>query len=500
MEETEGDSREDLRIGVHPDVAMLFGKLPREYCVAIADAEREGRQIVDIVVQVRQVPRLRFADGSEAEIGSQPVDREEFDQIARKLYGGRVNARHRAAIEESLHRISVMPTKDNLGATGFTLRIGRDFPKSADIIEDILVQRVVAAHDPQTGVGRESVAIVGAPKNGKTTMLRAAARKLAKAGLVVVVVDKSNEIGGDGDVPHSALGRVIRLQVPEGVPYAQMLLEAVENHSADVVVADEISDWKEAQAALTISKRGVSLVATLHGRTLADVVDNRELQPLIGDINDKVILGDKTAKARPGSNAQQGVLNKNQRERKSPPVPSILIEKDSLTTVTIVSNVAGAVDAHLHGLSYRVEKREAQESGPPVIRTFTRSAVPVKASYPATAEVSAQTGKMLTISQDGPIRVWADPLISEAEFKRAVAQAALRLGVVAVDSIADADLLIVRDERKLDLSQKRPDAEVIQKGNQKLRQQQLFSLLNNCIAPKTNPERQPTAEPLEGAA
>jgi stage III sporulation protein SpoIIIAA len=343
---------------VHPDVAKLLEKLPEPYSAAIAEVERSGHQVMDIVFELGKVPFVRFDGGGGTEIGGVVLSQDDLRTITANF--GEMRTKHRAAIDGTLHRIGYMP-KEKGGFYGCTIRVGRDFPDAYKIIEDVVVDRVIGK--------RESLAIAGPPKMGKTTLLRGLARRLAEAGLVVVVVDKSNEIGGDGDLAHPALGKAIRLKVPDGSNYADMLLEAVENHSADVVIADEISDWKESRAVSTLSRRGVNVIATLHLKTLADIVEDTERRALFGDINDNILVTDAFAMARTdaakGSDKSKkpGEMHKIKRERRNLPVFEVLVELDSHDSATVIPNVAEAVDAYLNGGDYTVERRIRDKSG-----------------------------------------------------------------------------------------------------------------------------------------
>ena len=142
-------------------------------------------------------------------------------------------------------------------------------------------------------------------------MLREVARVLADdLGKRVVVVDTSNEIAGDGDIPHPGIGDARRMQVRTPTEQHAVMIEAVENHMPEVIVIDEIGTELEAAAARTIAERGVQLVGTAHGNTLDNLMLNPTLSDLIGGIQ-TVTLGDEEARRR---GTQKSVL-----ERKAPP-------------------------------------------------------------------------------------------------------------------------------------------------------------------------------------
>ncbi len=158
--------------------------------------------------------------------------------------------------------------------------------------------------------------ILGRPGVGKTTLLREAARILAESKRVVIV-DTSNEIGGDGDVPHPAVGKARRMQVREPMLQHEVMIEAVENHNPEVIVIDEIGRELEAAAARTIAERGVQLIGTAHGQTLDNLLLNPTLSDLVGGI-EAVTLSDEEARRR---GTQKTVL-----ERRAPPTFDVLIE------------------------------------------------------------------------------------------------------------------------------------------------------------------------------
>ena len=205
-------------------------------------------------------------------------------------------------MERTLHRISAI--RNRLGAiVGLTCRVGRAVYGTVDIIQDII----------ESG---KSVLILGRPGVGKTTLLREAARILAE-NKRVVIVDTSNEIGGDGDVPHPAVGKARRMQVSQPMLQHEVMIEAVENHNPEVIVIDEIGRELEAQAARTIAERGVQLIGTAHGQTLDNLLLNPTLSDLIGGI-EAVTLSDEEARRR---GTQKTVL-----ERRSPPTFDVVIE------------------------------------------------------------------------------------------------------------------------------------------------------------------------------
>jgi stage III sporulation protein SpoIIIAA len=217
---------------------------------------------------------------------------------------GEFDADNRAGIERTLHRISAIRNRHGT-IVGLTLRVGRAVYGTIDIIEDIV----------NSG---KSLLILGAPGVGKTTLLREGARILAETRRVVIV-DTSNEIGGDGDVPHPAVGKARRMQVKVPTLQHEVMIEAVENHNPEVIVIDEIGRELEAQAARTIAERGVQLIGTAHGITLDNLLLNPTLSDLVGGI-EAVTLSDEEARRR---GTQKTVL-----ERRAPPTFDVLVSMD----------------------------------------------------------------------------------------------------------------------------------------------------------------------------
>ena len=248
---------------------------------------------------------------------------------------------NRAGIERTLHRISAIRNR-NGKVVGLTCRVGRAVYGTIEIIADFV----------ETG---KSILIMGRPGIGKTTMLREAARVLADdLGKRVVVVDTSNEIAGDGDIPHPAIGKARRMQVRTPSMQHEVMIEAVENHMPQVIVIDEIGTELEAPAARTIAERGVQLIGTAHGNNLDNLMLNPTLSDLIGGIQ-SVTLGDEEARRR---RTQKSVL-----ERKAPPTFDVIVEIQDRERVAVHSDVAETVDALLRGDAVAPELRWRDEEG-----------------------------------------------------------------------------------------------------------------------------------------
>jgi stage III sporulation protein SpoIIIAA len=264
------------------------------------------------------------------------VTREDIDWVVDRV--GDFDADNRAGIARTLHRISAIRNRRGQ-VVGLTCRVGRAVFGTIAIIEDLI------ASD-------QSVLLLGRPAVGKTTMLREAARVLAEKKRVVIV-DTSNEIAGDGDIPHPAIGRARRMQVAMPSLQHEVMIEAVENHNPEVIVIDEIGREMEALAARTIAERGVQLIATAHGNNLDNLLMNPTLSDLIGGI-ESVTLSDEEARRR---GTQKTVL-----ERRAPPTFDILVEIQDRQRLLVHPDVSEAVDALLRGkpTSEEVRFRDGQ--------------------------------------------------------------------------------------------------------------------------------------------
>ncbi|PJF42202.1 MAG: AAA family ATPase [Phototrophicales bacterium] len=316
------------------DIEKLMAVLPDNLAYAIEQIGSPD-DLIEIVVDLGRLPTARYINRTEI-LSDRETTHADIEYIVSRLGG--FDADNRGGIERTLHRISAIRNR-NGDIVGLTCRVGRAVYGTIDIIEDIIRS------------GR-SVLILGAPGVGKTTMLREAARILANTRRVVIV-DTSNEIGGDGDIPHPAIGLSRRMQVAQPTLQHEVMIEAVENHNPQVIIIDEIGRELEAQAARTIAERGVQLIGTAHGNTLENLMRNPTLSDLIGGIQ-SVTLSDEEARRR---RTQKTVL-----ERRAPPTFDVLIEVQDRHRMVIHHDLALAVDSHLRGQPVPAELRYRDEN------------------------------------------------------------------------------------------------------------------------------------------
>jgi len=299
--------------------------------------------LIEIVLDLGRLPEARFPKQAAEYITQNPVSREDIQYCLDRV--GHFGGDNRAGIEQTLHRISAIRNRTG-DIIGLTLRVGRAVFGTIGMIRD-LVER------------GQSILMLGRPGVGKTTALREIARVLAdELHKRVVIIDTSNEIAGDGDIPHPAIGRARRMQVARPELQHQVMIEAVENHMPEVIVIDEIGTELEALAARTIAERGVMLVGTAHGNQLENLIKNPTLSDLIGGIQ-AVTLGDDEARRR---GSQKTVL-----ERKSPPTFEIAIEMQERQRWMVHERVDEMVDGLLRGRQPTPQVRTVNEQGEVVI-------------------------------------------------------------------------------------------------------------------------------------
>ncbi|MDD3948916.1 MAG: AAA family ATPase, partial [Anaerolineaceae bacterium] len=317
------------------DLETMLNVFPEEIAQAVGKANHFDN-LLEIILDLGRVPKARFVD-EEVKLLERVVTHADIEHVVDRI--GDFDADNRAGLERTLHRISALRNRKG-EVVGLTCRVGRAVYGTISIIEDLI----------ESG---ESILILGKPGVGKTTMLREAARILAEKKRVVIV-DTSNEIGGDGDVPHPAVGAARRMQVPKPSLQHEVMIEAVENHNPEVIVIDEIGRELEALAARTIAERGVQLIGTAHGNALDNLLVNPTLSDLIGGVS-SVTLSDDEARRR---GTQKTVL-----ERRSPPTFTILVEIQDRTRVKVHRDVGAAVDSILRGYPMLPEERFRDEYG-----------------------------------------------------------------------------------------------------------------------------------------
>ncbi len=319
------------------DLDLLFTALPPRVVSGLRDVNRR-EDLLEVVLDLGREPEARFP-GEVINLSQDAVSREDIDYVVARV--GDFTDDNRAGIERTLHRISAIRNRQGR-VVGLTCRIGRCVYGTVDIIRDVV----------DTG---KSILLLGRPGIGKTTKLREVARILAdELNKRVVIVDTSNEIAGDGDIPHPGIGQARRMQVPRPHLQHDVMIEAVENHMPEVIVIDEIGTEAEALAARTIAERGVQLIGTAHGNTLDNLIVNPTLTDLIGGIH-AVTLSDEEAKRR---GTQKTVL-----ERKAPPTFDVVIEILEINKLAIHHDVAEVVDAYLRGLVVSPEIRRLTPAG-----------------------------------------------------------------------------------------------------------------------------------------
>ncbi len=323
------------KLKITDDLEALVAVLPPPIAASLQAANR-SEDLLEVILDLGRRPEARFVDG-EIELSTQEVTQADIDYIVSRI--GDFTGDNRAGIERTLHRISAIRNRKGR-IVGLTCRVGRAVYGTIDIIRDIV----------ESG---KSVMLLGRPGVGKTTMLREVARVLAEKKRVIIV-DTSNEIGGDGDIPHPAVGRARRMQVAAPTMQHAVMIEAVENHMPEVIIIDEIGTELEAAAARTIAERGVQLVGTAHGNTLDNLMMNPTLCDLVGGIQ-TVTLGDDEARRR---GTQKSVL-----ERKAPPTFEVVVEIQDWTHLAVRHDVAEAVDAILRRRSLPAEIRHRDASG-----------------------------------------------------------------------------------------------------------------------------------------
>lgn len=409
------------------NIDLMLAVLPGPISEALSRAGNMD-SLIEVVLDLGRQPEARYTKQA-LYLDDSLVTREDLQYVASRV--GQFTRDNRAGIERTLHRISAM--RNRLGEiVGLTCRVGRAIYGTVDIIRDIV----------ESG---KSILLMGKPGVGKTTLLREAARVLADdLEKRVIIVDTSNEIAGDGDIPHPGIGRARRMQVPEPEHQHAVMIEAVENHMPEVIVIDEIGTAQEALAARTIAERGVQLIATVHGNTLENLMINPTLSDLVGGIQ-PVTLSDEEARRR---GTQKTVL-----ERKAPPTFDVLIEIQDKDRLAIHRDVGEAVDLMLRGFLPSTEIRERRAGGEVAITQ------PLSAERTGAAserrEIAAKRPQESRERRGKVLRIYPYA-ISRDRLERAIAE----LGVAAsvTTDLAEADVLLTLKSHSKRQSQKLREA------------------------------------------
>ncbi len=320
-------------INFQEDVQKLLSVLPLNIKNHLLNHSKIEK-LYEVVMDIGHPPSIRFDDDHQRMTDFPDITQEDINYVTNEI--GEFNSDNRAGIEKTLHRISAIRNRQGK-ILGLSIRIGRAVIGAIQLIEDLISEG-------------KSLLILGPPGVGKTTKLREAGRFIStELNKRVMIIDTSNEIGGEGDIPHPGIGYARRMQVLSPEIQDKVMIEAVENHTPQVIVVDEIGTEMEAQAARTIAERGVQLIGTAHGDDFVNVLKNPTLSDLLGGIQ-SVILGDEEAKMR---GTQKTVL-----ERKSHPTFDFIVEIKHRNKVCIYKDVARVVDLYLRGEDYKPEIRE----------------------------------------------------------------------------------------------------------------------------------------------
>jgi stage III sporulation protein SpoIIIAA len=413
--------------------------------------QQDISELLEVVMDLGRPPEARFPQ-REIILNPRETTEQDLDYVASRI--GIFGDDNRAGIERTLHRISAIRNRQGR-IVGLTCRLGRAVYGTIRIIQDLV----------ETG---RSILLLGRPGVGKTTMLREVARVLADdLKKRVIIVDTSNEIAGDGDIPHPAIGHARRMQVTTPTKQHAVMIEAVENHMPEVIIIDEIGTELEAQAARTIAERGVQLVGTAHGNTVDNLMMNPTLADLIGGIQ-SVTLGDEEAKRR---GTQKSIL-----ERGAPPTFDIVVEIQDRDRVAIHPDVGQAVDDLLRGQLPPPEIRWLDEEGNVGVE---------KAPPAARARKSAKEKQPARRDDQHKLFLFG---VNRGRFKQTAKE--LHLEVNIVDAIKEANLFVTSKQHYRRKPQKVREAEQVNLPIYVLRSNtppQIRKFLNSIYPPETPP-------------
>ena len=369
---------------VQDDLESLMVALPPRVTEPLK-ARDDLHDLLEVVLDLGRPPEARFPTG-DLLLDDVEVSTEDLAYLVDRI--GEFGGDNRAGIPRTLHRISAIRNRKG-DIVGITCRVGRAIFGTIQIIDDLV----------SSG---KSILLLGRPGVGKTTMLRETARVLADdAKKRVIIVDTSNEIAGDGDIPHPAIGHARRMQVATPPQQHAVMIEAVENHMPEAIIIDEMGTEQEAAAARTIAERGVQLIATAHGNTLDNLLMNPTLSDLVGGIQ-PVTLGDDEARRR---GTQKTIL-----ERKAPPTFDVVVEIQSWEKVAVHDDVTRVIDTWLRGYPINPETRWLGEAGQVV------KAREVKASHGSSHAPAPAGISHADITQDDGVKPGADQIAGPRVF------------------------------------------------------------------------------------
>lgn len=394
------------------DLERLLAVMPRKVVENLSSDRLDDA--IEIVLDIGRVPEVRHAGGKIEKLNCDFVNDEDISFVTSHLQ--EFTHDNRSGIPGTLHRISAIRNRQGK-VVGLTCRIGRVVTGTIACIKDICTQG-------------KSILFLGPPGVGKTTKLREISRLVAdELGKRVVIVDTSNEIAGDGDVPHPAVGSARRMQVAQPELQKDIMIEAVENHTPEVIVVDEIGTEPEAQAARTIAERGVMLIATAHGNCLESLIKNPTLSDLVGGIQ-SVTLGDDEAKRRA---SQKTVL-----EREKQPTFDIVIEILDRNTLAVYKNTSEAVDYILRGWPIRPEIRkvEQKELDKPVVIEEAKQEL----QTPADNKMNFSFSRQKYVEQAKPLKKLYLYAVSRTIVEKLIER--LNLNVEIIRNVEDADIVI----------------------------------------------------------
>jgi len=395
------------------DIHLLATTLPAEFQTRLRGQPLDN--LLEVVMDLGRIPQARFTDHT-TDLAERVVSHEDLAQVTAMI--GEFGDDNRAGIERTLHRISALRNRKG-DIVGLTLRVGRAVFGGIELLRDLIENS-------------QSLLLLGRPGVGKTTKLREMARILADDfERRVIVIDTSNEIAGDGDIPHPGIGSSRRLQVPRVAHQHAVMIEAVENHMPEVIIVDEIGSADEAGAARTIAERGVQLIGTAHGNTLDNLIKNPTLSDLVGGVQ-VVTLGDEEARRRR--------TTKTVSERRAAPTFDIVVEMVDRDEVIVHPDTAAAVDRILRGLQPGGERREQSGDGKVHVRVEKQETE----SSPVAAEPQHVPG--------GPARIY--PYAVSRDLLERIIRS-LGLNARTVGGPEHADLIIALRSRSNDVRLRR---------------------------------------------